>query len=514
MYTEFYQFSEKPFEDAPDPKFLCLTPHLQKALSSLLTWTKEDSGVAVITGEAGTGKTLFVHALLSRLDEKVRTILIPNPLVTSKELIREIFLELDHPIQEETRTALFHRFMRVLDQMKAKGETLLVILDEAQDLGDFVLEDIQRFFTLRSKPTKTLLIGQPDFEERLNSSGLRKLSQEIRMKLRIEPLSEEESRQYIDHRLRLVKSSSTPFSPRAISLICRYAQGIPSLINHVCDNALQVGYTTNRKKIDENIIRTVIRNLEGPTGSKKALFPIRTVHGIRNSLSSRIPSIKGFSIVILVLACLGGLFFLLYGNVGQAPDSSPGKATPEILPERITHLPPEGPILASPGLAKPAPADKPVPIAKQERPAETIKVKRGQTLSFLSRQYFNIANATLVDLILDSNPEITNAHHIVVDQSIKIPKITEESFIIQSPDRTFKIHLGTFWVRDLAKPYGDDPALKGKTVEIIPRKISPTENWYRVIAGDFETREEALKMVTHLKEKGVLPSFAQSPKKD
>jgi hypothetical protein len=122
-----------------------------------------------------------------------------------------------------------------------------------------------------------------------------------------------------------------------------------------------------------------------------------------------------------------------------------------------------------------------------------------------------MTNTTLVDIILDFNPEITNAHLILVEQEIKIPRITEELFIIQSSEGTYKIYVGTFSTPDISKIYRNEPSLAGKIIEIIPRKVSAQETWYRVVVGKFDNKGDALKVINLLKEKGLLPSFRKSP---
>jgi len=360
--SDFFQFSEKPFEDNPDPKFLYLTPSYQEIFTSILTWIKEGHGLAVITGEAGVGKTFFIHALVSHLDEKITPVLVPNPVMTFKDLLEAILLVLTQPIREKSETALFHRFTGFLDQMMAQDKTLLIILDEAQDLNDRILEDIECFLDLKSKPMKVIFVGQPHFDGRLNSMGLRRLGQKINIEQKIKPFTQEESRGYIDHRLRLVGSSSEIITPKAISMICSYSEGISSLINHVCDNALWVSCTTNREKIDVDIIEKVIQNLEGPRITRKALPSIQLIRQIwkspiqfaisfkrvstaiflkviqnleglritRKALPStqlirqiwKSPiqfaiSFKRVSTAIFLLVCLGGLIFLLYEDIGR-----------------------------------------------------------------------------------------------------------------------------------------------------------------------------------------------------
>jgi general secretion pathway protein A len=535
MYTDFYQFSEKPFEDNPDPKFLYLTPPYQEIFASIFTWIKEGHGFAVITGEAGIGKTFFIHALVSHLDEKINPILVLNPIITFKDLLKEILLVLKQPIREETETALFHRFTGFLDQMMAQDKTLLIILDEAQGFNDQTLEGIERFLDLRSKPIRIIFVGQPHFDERLNSPGLRRLGQKIKIKQQIKPFTEEESRGYIDHRLRLVGSSSEIITQKAISMICSYTQGISSLINHVCDNALRVGCTMSREKIDVDIIEKVIQNLEGPRITPKIFPPIQPIKQIWRSSIRFTISFKRVSITILLLVCLGGLIFLLYEYIGRGSmkiQEIKSFIGLKLATRPSIHKPPvQGtikgilekdriPTSDEPKLTQPESSSLQrdavllTPEKGKQQLTEVIVVKRGETLSLLAKNYYHMANPTLIDHILRSNPEITNADLIKVDQKIKIPKITEESLVSQSPDHTFKIHVGTFWSSELPKLYRDEPALKGKTIEIIPLKISPTEIWYRVLVGNFQNREEALNMVFLLKKKGLLPSFEDGSKTD
>ena len=119
---------------------------------------------------------------------------------------------------------------------------------------------------------------------------------------------------------------------------------------------------------------------------------------------------------------------------------------------------------------------------------------------------------TLIDFLLDVNPDITNVHLIIVDQKIKVPYITEELLMIQSADRTYKIHAGTFETPDSAKLFSNEPALKGKKIEILPRKVSPRETWYRVMVGKFDNKNEVSKTISLLKKKGLLPAFETSSK--
>jgi len=138
---------------------------------------------------------------------------------------------------------------------------------------------------------------------------------------------------------------------------------------------------------------------------------------------------------------------------------------------------------------------------------EVVTIKGGETLSYLAHKYYHRTNTTLITLILDFNPEITNADLIQVNQKIRIPKITEELLITQSADYTYKIHVGTFENAEFVRFYSSEAALKGKEIKIFPRKVSPQGSWYQVMVGTFDHKDECLKVIDKLKEKGLLPAF-------
>jgi general secretion pathway protein A len=270
MYNEFYGFSEKPFEVTPDPRFLYLTPSHREALDSMIDGIKNRRGFISITGEAGTGKTTLIHSLLNSLGEKVKTIYIFHSTITFKELLKTILSELDLGVGEESEPAFLYRLVKYLTQMGA-DETLAIIIDEAQNLAEELMQELQMFSDLEAKAIQIVLVGQPE------SQGLSQFKQRIRIKHQIRALTGEESMDYIDRRLRLVgRSSSQMFTPKALSMICSYVQGIPRIINILCDNAFLMGYNLSQKNIDVDIIREVIKDIEGPSLQKTILSSITT----------------------------------------------------------------------------------------------------------------------------------------------------------------------------------------------------------------------------------------------
>jgi type II secretory pathway predicted ATPase ExeA len=266
MYTEFYNFSEMPFNLTPDPKFLYLTPSHREALAAMLYGIKERKGIISVTGEVGTGKTTLIHSLLKKCNEGIKTVFIFYTNITFENLLKNILFELELPIIEEEKTALLHQLNNYLIQRLSCDENVVVIIDEAQNLFSKVMEELRMLSNLETPKSKLLqlvLVGQPELEVKLDSGNLRQLKQRIGIRRQISALSREECIKYIDHRLNLVGSSTSRiFTSEAIALICDYAKGIPRTINILCDNALLIGYGLSQKKINGDIIHEVIRDMD------------------------------------------------------------------------------------------------------------------------------------------------------------------------------------------------------------------------------------------------------------
>ncbi len=511
MYNDFYGFSENPFDLIPDPKFLYLTWSHREALASMTHGIKNRNGFISLTGNVGSGKTSLIHSLLDNLGEKVKSVHLVHTTLTFNELLRTILSELHLAIEKEETTDLLHQLTQYLLQISSRDEMLLIIIDEAQDLPSEVLKDFERLIPLGSKGMKLIFVGQPGFEDKLNSEGFKPLNQSVEIRRQIRGFDDEESAKYIEHRLKLVgKNSSEIFSPEAISLICRYSRGIPRVINTLCDNALLTGFRLSQKKIDADTVRGAIKNLEGPASRKTILSPatVASMAGTFHALPSRMSFFlkKRFMLIPLALLCFAVIIFVAYKNLPprsaeireikslKIPEVGPNPSpAPAVSPKPVSAKPPSSLPVATPG--------------REYSLKKIVGVKKGQTISQLAHEYYGMVNLTLIDLLLELNPAITNVHLILVDQEIKIPNLTEALLLIRSPDQTYEIHAGTFDASDAAKFYADERISKGRKVEVLPRKVSPRDTWHRVVIGNFGNKEEALKMVYLLKEKGLLPAF-------
>ena len=299
-YNGFYGFSEKPFEVVPDPQFFYSSPSHLSVLTSVINGIESRENLMCVTGEVGTGKTTFVHFLLHCLEEKVKTALIGYPSNTFEDLVSNILLGLDQMVVGETKQALLNQLNGYLAEKMGEDKTLVVIVDEAQNLPSEVMEELGTFYEGGRWVSRLqiIFVGAPELEHKISTPRLRQFGREIGVRCQISPLTEEESKKYIDHRLKLVGSRNREvFTPEAISMIARYARGFPRVINILCDNAFMIGYGLSKTRVDEDIVRQAIKDIEVPALQK--LIPGRIVRAV-----------KEFRLVAQVLEFFRGKFIL------------------------------------------------------------------------------------------------------------------------------------------------------------------------------------------------------------
>lgn len=531
MYNDFYGFSEQPFNVTPNPRFLFYTESHREALASMAYGINERKGFVSITGETGTGKTTLIRQLLDELDTNVKVVFISQTKVTFEQLLRGVLHELEMPIGYQDKSSLIREFNHYLIERLGQDNNLAIIIDEAQHLSNEAMEDfrlLSNLETATSKLVQIILVGQPELEDKLNSHELRQLKQRIAVRRRILPLREEDSRRYIEHRLKMVGSSTSQvFTSEAVSMICHYGKGIPRVINILCDNAFLIGRDRGKKKINALIIQEVFRHMEALSereltvddpGYKKR---IRTKSLRLKNLLSR------FAYVTIALFCLALIILLgseyvlnmkknleLKPSVQQPVDEQKAAApaaesesalTPAAAPTPAAEERPADLKPISPPPLTPATPTQPKPEVKIR--INTVIVEENATIRSLAQKYYDLSNTTLADYILRFNPGITNPDLVKANEKINIPEVAEEALIFQDPDDTYKVHLATFLQPEFAEKYKNELVLKGKKIEVIPRKFSTGQTWYRVMAGQFSSREESLKTIQALKEKGLLPYF-------
>ncbi|OCH02824.1 ExeA family protein [Aliivibrio fischeri] len=259
MYQDFFGFNELPFSMTPNARFLYLSDRHKEALNYLLSGLGQGGGFALLTGEVGTGKTTVSRALFSQLDEKVNLALILNPMFSAQELLEAICDEFEIAYSSlASLKQLTDNIVHYLKSENEKGYQTIVAIDEAQHLGPDVLEQLRlltNFETDSDKLLKVLLIGQPELQQKLQQTNLRQLAQRITARYHLLPLTPQEIEHYITHRLNVAGGDTTLFSPPLIKKIAQYSNGIPRLVNLLCDKALWVSYQNGNQKVDQAALK-------------------------------------------------------------------------------------------------------------------------------------------------------------------------------------------------------------------------------------------------------------------
>src|SRR5215471_2479609 len=246
MYLNFYGLREKPFGVTPDPRFLHLAAGHREALAHLIYGVRERRGFVVLTGEVGTGKTTLLQALVRRLSDQVAFAFVFNSSLPFEDIL-EFMLEDFGIVQAGTsraqRLIALNGFL--LDRRRNDQDATLII-DEAQNLSADTLEQIRllsNFETPTDKLLQIVLAGQPELDETLKLPQLRQFRQRVALEYHIPPLTQDQTRDYIATRLRLAGSRDFgPFTDAAVEQISDYAQGIPRVVNMLCDHCLVIGY--------------------------------------------------------------------------------------------------------------------------------------------------------------------------------------------------------------------------------------------------------------------------------
>ncbi|HTZ17552.1 MAG TPA: AAA family ATPase [Dissulfurispiraceae bacterium] len=263
MYCEYYEFSEKPFTVTPNSRFIFLSKNHQEAFAHLLYGIDNHEGFIEFTGEIGTGKTTVLRTLLDQLDENIyRTALILNPCLSATELLRSINREYGITGEGLSNYELLQELNRFLLRERAAGRTVVLVIDEAQNLEPSVLEQIRLISNLETETDKLIqivLAGQPELGRLLERSQLRQLAQRITVRYHLRPMDSDDTNKYIRHRLGMAGHGLTVrFMPSALKRIYGFSGGTPRLINIVCHRALLVGYAEGYRDITRRTVNVAI----------------------------------------------------------------------------------------------------------------------------------------------------------------------------------------------------------------------------------------------------------------
>lgn len=269
MYKKFFGLNRSPFEISPDPYFLFPTVRHNEALASIVHGVIRRKGFMVLSGEVGTGKTLMVRCLLELLRTRgVASANVFNPRLRPREFLHYVIGDLGmNPVNAENKGALLLQLYNYLIARQQKNQTTVLIVDEAQNMDVELLEEIRLLTNLETAHQKLIqivLVGQPELDQKLDSPQLRQLKQRITLRCTLGPFEEIETRAYIWQRMKragIGYEAVLIFPPDTVASIYNYSQGIPRLINTICENALIHAYALQSKAVTEEMVDDVADDL-------------------------------------------------------------------------------------------------------------------------------------------------------------------------------------------------------------------------------------------------------------
>ena len=267
MYKEFFGLRANPFNVNPDPRYLFLTRHTEEALACLTYGIQSRKGFVLLTGEVGTGKTTLINKLLEWLRaQQVPTAFVFNSRMNVPQFLDYMMADFGLPSETLSKSQILVKLYNWLLERYRAGETAVLIVDEAQNLPDEVLEEIRMMTNLETFTEKLLqivLVGQTELEQRLKHPNLRQLKQRLTLRAKTHPLTAEESRSYIHQRLRIAGSNGQQiFDPEALTAIHRYSGGIPRVVNLLCEHCLVSAFVDQHKTVNAAVVDAVARDFD------------------------------------------------------------------------------------------------------------------------------------------------------------------------------------------------------------------------------------------------------------
>ncbi len=280
MYCDFFGFREHPFTITPNPRFLFFSKNHREAYAHLFYGITNHSGFMELTGEVGSGKTTVIRTLLDQLDrDDFRTALIVNPCLSGQELMRSINREYGIPYEGLSSSELLQELNRFLLAENTAGRTVVLVIDEAQNLEPRVLEQIRLISNLETETDKLIqivLVGQPELGALLERTELRQLSQRIAVRYHLNPMDAVDTTSYIEHRLETAGGRfAVTIFPAALAKIYRFSGGLPRLINVVCDRSLLVAYGESKRVISDRTVGLAIQEIHRQSESRGSVWKVR-----------------------------------------------------------------------------------------------------------------------------------------------------------------------------------------------------------------------------------------------
>lgn len=500
MVLNYYKLAEQPFGVTPDPRYLYLSPTHREALASALYGITVGRGFTALIAKPGMGKTTILFHLLQKLQGSARTVFLFQTQSSPRDLLRSVLVDLGIEDDGGDLVQMQAKMNQALLQHSTSGKRFVVVIDEAQNLDESVLEVVRmlsNFETPREKLMQIVLAGQPQLAKRLASPSMEQLRQRVSIVARLMPLDLAETRAYIEHRLYIAGyESKTPlFTDRAFAMIAKYSGGIPRNINNLCFNAMSLGCVRKQETIDRDVIKEVLTDLDltplfedAPVaGSKPVSSPI-SVPALPFASNSSTRAMSGWPLKVGAAAAAVALGAVAWPAVrshwitrasndvkpasavaaphvaapntasiaapASIPAATPAAASTEVPAQPATTLPETNaelqsasrPVTTSPvSLMESSTKDVSSQSAHAtrtlpEQAVRTISIVRNETLFGISMENYGRYDQQIVDIIRQMNPGLTDPDHIKAGQKLRIPIVSKDSNLANPAAQTAEVN--------------------------------------------------------------------------
>lgn len=424
MLIDYYNLRQQPFGIAPDPQFLYMSRSHSEALASLWYGLREERGFMALAAPPGMGKTTLLFHLLGYLRDRARTVFLFQTQCDSRELFR--YLLRDFGLTPGPDLAAMHEQLnQVMLQEARAGRKVIVVVDEAQDLADSVLETIRLlsdFETSQRKLLQIILAGQTQLVRTLMRPEMEQLRQRISLLSYLQPFNRQEVEEYIAHRLKIAGHRGEPlFTGGALEMIAQVSGGIPRNVNNLCFQALSIGCALRKKRISREIAEEALadQRFESLLGAESPLRP-----EVSQAPPMTVPAFQSLPQPRMRLAALTAAAVLIAGGLGAAYAARTHVSLLRALlapkPAMTLSNTPVSPASSAPGpAAQPLPESDPLKTAAQEQ--ELVVVGPHQTLTEISKLHLGEYNATVLAKLRELNPSLGDPNQLEVGQQIRLP---------------------------------------------------------------------------------------------
>jgi type II secretory pathway predicted ATPase ExeA len=514
MYEQHFGFQESPFSITPDPRFFYANSVYLEAYANLRYGIEAKKGFIAVTGEVGTGKTTLLRKLMLSLDKTIQTVFVFNTDVTFNELLRVISRDLGLPTSGRDRLDLVEELNDYLIKQLEHGRTVCLLIDEVQNLSDETLEGLRLLSNLETERQKLLqivLMGQPEFQVKLDQPHLRQLKQRIAIRAELARLRDEEVGSYINFRLRVAGCDNPNlFDTDAIERIAFCSKGIPRLVNVICDNALVIAFAASQKNISADVIGEVVRDLRIAPGTQvtqnqtNQAGPISEPPAGAAILSSDTPvQISNrkpmASLATAMAAAL--VIVLLLGFASLTDPVTFFMGATESLNGYQKNLAGWATLLtrqkAEPKKTSVKVASAELQIAKIDPKSNDhrVTIQYGSTVFQIATDAYGSSAVLGMDLIKEFNPDIPNLNWINAGQDLLLPTLSEETLLRQQPDGSFRLVVASFLSRREAEEFAERIVRDGLPVIVTVRPVSNNLVLHRLEIDGLKGLEDAKQTV-------------------